>query len=80
MLNKDAGIPIQGMPLGRATITGAYDVQATDSIVEFLDAGDVTCTLPNGTTTTVTVLAGSRYSVLKEQVTNIDFGGNFNIG
>ena len=79
MLNKDAGIPIQGMPLGRGNATSPYAVETTDTLVEFIDSGDVTCTYPGGATTLTTVLAGSRYSISND-VTTITFTGVFAIG
>ena len=79
MLRKDSGNPIQGMPLGRGNATSPYTVQEGDNVVEFVDAGIVTCTYENGTTTDTNVLSGSRYGIALGVVT-IDFGGTFIVG
>ncbi|RLA58968.1 MAG: hypothetical protein DRQ78_11225 [Epsilonproteobacteria bacterium] len=79
MLNKDSGQPIQGMPLGRGNATSPYTVQSTDNVIEFTEAGDVTCTLADGTTPITAVLAGARYSI-SNGVTIITFTGTFSVG
>jgi len=78
MLTKDAGTPIQGMPLGRGNAVSPYTVLDTDNVIEFIDDGDVNCTLSDGTITTTTVLGGSRYSISSD-VKNITFSGTFNV-
>jgi len=79
MLNKDAGKPIQGMPLGNGNATSPYTVQSTDNVVEFTTGGDVVTTNLDTTTKTTTVLSGSRYSISND-VTIITFSGTFSIG
>ena len=79
MMEKDSGQPIQAMTLGRGNATSPYTVLATDNIVEFTTDGDVTCNIEGGTTTTTTVLTGSRYSIANG-VTTITFSGTFSIG
>ncbi len=79
MLTKDAGAPIQGMPLGKGNATSPYSVESTDNVVEFVEAGDVTCTFLGGGTTVTTVLVGSRYGI-SNGVATITFGGVFNVG
>ncbi len=70
---------IQGMPLGRGNATSPYTVQQMDTVVEFVAAGDVTCTLEGGGTNITTVLAGGRYALIPGVIT-ITFSGTFNIG
>ena len=79
MLEKDAGQPIQGMPLGRGNETSPYTVQSTDNVVEFTEAGDVTTTFEDSTSTITAVLAGARYAI-SNGVTTITFSGTFSIG
>lgn len=70
---------IQSSVLARGNATSPYTVQVTgDDVVEFVEAGDVTCTFANGTTTDTTVLAGSRYAIGNGVIT-ITFGGAFNV-
>jgi len=79
MLNSDGAQKIQGMPLGRGNATSPYNVENTDTVVEFTTAGDVTCTFVGGATSVTAVLAGSRYSISND-MTIITFGGTFSIG
>ncbi len=78
MLQKDSGRPIQGMPLGKGNAISPVTLEQSDNVVEFIEAGDVTCTLEDGSTTVTTVLAGSRYGI-GNGVTIITFGGTFNV-
>jgi len=77
-MGKEGSEIIQGMPLGRGNATSPHNVGSGDSAVEFVTAGNVTCTMSTGTTTT-TVLAGSRY-VIQPGIKVITFGGTFSIG
>ena len=63
MLEKDSGLPIQAMPLGRGDAASPYIVQQSDTVVEFTADGTVVATLGTGGTTSTTVLAGARYSI-----------------
>ncbi len=80
MLEKDSGQPIQGMPLsyGMGAVS-PYTVEATDSVIEFLETGEVTVVLGDGTTVVGNVLSGGRYAIVRGTKT-ITFGGTFNIG
>lgn len=55
-----------------------YVVFPQDRMVEFLEPGEVTCRLGDGSLTTTTVLGGSRYAI-GVGVTVITFDGIFNI-
>ncbi len=78
MLRKDAGMPIQGMPLGRGDATSPYEVLDSDSVVEFNEDGVVTCHLNDGRVTQTTVLMGGRYAISSD-VIQIKFSGIFNV-
>ena len=66
------------MPLGRGNATSPHTVGSGDSAIEFIEAGNVTCTMSTGASVT-TVLAGSRYAI-GAGVKIITFGGIFSIG
>ena len=72
------GDSIQGQVLARGNAISPYMVETTDTLVEFVEGGDVTCTLEDGTVTVTTVLAGSRYAI-GNGVAIIDSSGIFNI-
>ncbi len=78
MLETAGRAVIQGMPLERGDATSPYTVLSGDSAVEFTEGGDVTCTLKDDTTTTTTVLAGSRYAIGRE-VKTIAINGTFSV-
>lgn len=77
-MRTNATDTIQGPVLERGNAVSPYTVQSSDRVVEFVSEGDVVTTLGNGTPTTTTVLAGSRYAVGAGVVT-ITFAGTFNV-
>lgn len=77
-LVKDSGAPVQSVVLGSGSKTGEYTTQDIDKVVEFLEAGTVTCTLEGGDTTETTVLEGSRYAI-RPDVAVINFSGSYNV-
>ena len=77
-MGKEGSVMIQGMPLGRGNATSPHTVGSGDSVVEFTESGDVTCTMSTGASVT-TVLAGARYAI-QPGVKVITFGGTFSIG
>ncbi len=67
------------MVLGGGDVASPYTVLDYDTVVEFTEGGDVTCTLDDGVTETVTtVLAGARYAI-GAGVTVISFDGKFSV-
>ena len=78
-METNSGETIQGQVLGRGDATSPYTVLGADKVIEFVEGGDVTCTLETGGNTVTEVLSGSRYSI-GNGVTIITFSGKFNIG
>ncbi len=77
-MEKSSGVPIQGSVLSRGDATSPYTVLDTDEIVEFLDAGVVTCTLKSGAQIHTTVMSGSRYAI-GNGISIITYNGTFNV-
>ncbi len=77
-MEKSSGAVIQGSVLSRGDATSPYTVLDTDEVVEFLDAGVVTCTLKSGAQTATTVMSGGRYAVGSD-ISIITCSGTFNV-
>ncbi len=68
---------IQGLPLENANAISPVTI-TNETLIEFVEEGDVTIVLQDDTANTKTILAGSRYAIGKT-VKTITFSGTFSV-